>query len=69
MSASVPLEFVTGSDRVCHVVEILQDDDCELTPENFFADLTIVSGRPIINIEPMNTQIFIDDANETDCGM
>ena len=53
---------------MCHNVEIIQDDECEPTPENFFADLTILRGNPVIILDPESTEVFIDDANETDCG-
>ena len=65
---SAMLSFSTGSERDCHTITILQDTDCEQTPENFFANLTLTSGSPVIIIDPELTEIIIDDSNETDCG-
>ena len=68
MGQSVNLMFVRGSMRVCHSVQILQDDECEPTPETFSATLANVSGIPTITINPASTEVFIDDSNETKCG-
>ena len=68
MGQSVNLMFVRGSMRECHSVQILQDDECELTPESFSANLAYVSGIPIITIDPPRTGVFIDDSNEQECG-
>ena len=67
-ATSVQLEFARGSMRQCHTVTIIPDEVCELTPEEFFADLVLVSGSPIININSSITQIIIDDTDETDCS-
>ena len=67
-STSAQLEFVAGSERVCHNVIILQDTECELFPENFFASLTLMKGNPVIIINPNITEVIIDDSNENDCG-
>ena len=56
-----------GSLRECHFVTVLDDDFCEVPPEDFFADLALVSGRRVdINIP--TTQIIIDDSGEEECG-
>ena len=68
MAASDQLQFAVGSRKQCHVVAILPDDICELTPENLFADLTQMTGNPGIIINPNSTEIIIDDANETECS-
>ena len=67
-ATSVQLEFARGSMRQCHTVTIIPDEVCELTPEEFFADLVLASGSPIININSSVTQIIIDDTDETDCS-
>lgn len=67
-ATSVQLEFPRGSTRECHTVTIIPDEVCELTSEDFFADLALVTGTPIININSSVTQIIIDDADETDCS-
>ena len=68
MGQSVNLMFVRGNRRVCHSVPILQDDECEPTPETFSANLAYVSGISIITIDPASTEVFIDDSNEPECG-
>ena len=67
MGVSAELEFAVGQERACHNVTILDDDDCEPTPENFFADLTTVSGD-LVAISRDVTEVFIDDTDEDDCG-
>ena len=67
-STSAQLEFVAGSERVCHNVIILQDTECEPFPESFFASLTLMKGNPVIIINPNITEVIIDDSNENDCG-
>ena len=41
---SVNLEFSRGTVAKCHNVTILQDNDCELPMEKFFANLSYVTG-------------------------
>ena len=60
--------FARGSTSQCHSVTILNDDNCELPPKDFFADLAYVSGRQIININIPTTRVIIDDSNEPECG-
>ena len=67
-SQSVNLTFVRGSMLECHNVSILQDDDCEQPPEDFFADLAYVSGIQPIDINIPTTQVIIDDSGELECG-
>ena len=68
VAGSAELEFTRGSVRVCHTVQLIQDEECELPVENFFANLTLLSGRPVISINPFITEIIIDDSSENDCG-
>ena len=65
---SVNLMFSHGDTRQCHRVDILQDDDCEMPAENFFADLAYISGILPITIDPVTTQVTIDDSSEPECG-
>ena len=67
-STSAILRFSSGSERECHSIAILQDTECEQISENFFANLTLMMGSPVIIINPQLTEIIIDDSNETDCG-
>ena len=67
VGATANLAFARGSVRECHDVTILQDDKCEPIPENFLADLVLVSG-PIIMINPDLTRVDIDDSLEDECG-
>ena len=68
VAVSDRLQFAVGSQKQCHVVAILPDDICEMTPENLFADLTLMTGNSGIIINPNSSEITIDDANETDCS-
>ena len=67
VGATANLAFAHGSDRECHDVIILQDDECEPIPENFFADLALVSGSNVM-IDPGLTRVDIDDSLEDECG-
>ena len=60
--------FTPGSTQECHTVSILQDDDCEQPPENFFADLELESGAQSIDINIPTTQVVIDDSGKLECG-
>ena len=62
------LVFNTGDRRQCHTVNIVNDDDCEQPAENFFSDLSYVSGELPVTINPDRTTVFIDDDNEAECG-
>ena len=66
----MPLNFPRGTERVCHTITILQDDECELLPENesFFSDLSLESGVGEIIIQPPTAEVIIDDTGEPDCG-
>ena len=68
VSESVNLIFAPGSMRECHTVSLLQDDECEQPPEDFFADLAYVSGIQPINIPIPTTQVSIHDFGEPECG-
>ena len=57
------LVFSTGDDRQCHRVRIVDDEFCD--PEQFFSNLALVPGAPVIIIDPASAQIFIQDS---DCG-
>ena len=61
------LNFPRGSLFVCHNVTILQDSDCEHSPENFFSDLSLESGVGDIRIRP-ETEVLINDTREPECG-
>ena len=60
--------FASGTTSECHSATILNDDNCELSLEDFFADLAYVSGHPIININIPTTRVIIEDSNEPECG-
>ena len=63
------LEFAPGETRICHIINILQDESCEFTPnEFFFSDLAYVSGVQPITIDPPTAQVVIDDSRETECS-
>ena len=63
------LAFAYRDSRRCHTVNILQDSVCEHPNlEDFFANLTYVSGLQIINIVRDRTRVPIDDSSEPECG-
>ena len=60
--------FGVGDLRVCHDVDILDDNDCETPYEDFFSNLEYDSGvMPIIITRP-RTQVIINDTAEPECG-
>ena len=67
VAASDELVFLHGDIRRCHRVVILDDFICEPTPENFFADMLLVSGFDV-NVDPDLTTVLIDDSDEEECG-
>ena len=67
VAVSAELQFTVGDEKVCHQVVIIDDDDCEPSPETFFADLSLLTGD-LVTVLPNFTLIIIDDTNENDCG-
>ena len=61
--------FNRGDTRICHTIDILQDDICEDPNEIFHSDLEYVSGEPPITISPPTAQIVIDDSDEPECKL
>ena len=57
-----------GSSRQCHSVTILDDDSCEVAPEDFFAELAYVSGYRVNQIIVPTTRIVINVSDEPECG-
>ena len=54
---------------MCHTITILNDDECEKDPnENFFSDLSYVSGDQPIEINPARAEVVINDIGEPECG-
>ena len=62
------LIFSLGQRLVCHMVQIIQDNICEMVPEEFFFNLQYESGIMPIIINPNQIRVLIDDANEPECG-
>ena len=67
VATSANLMFSLGDSQQCHSVEIIDDLICEPTPENFFADMLLVSGFDV-NVDPDLTTVLIDDSDEEECG-
>ena len=66
---SSELRFARGDSRRCHIVDIIDDDLCELhEPKEFFAMLAYVSGIQSITVIRDTTQVRIDDSNEPECS-
>ena len=67
--ADVRLDFTIGQDRACHRVSIIDDDICEIDPnESFFSSLEFGGGELPITVDPSLTEVIIDDTNQPDCG-
>ena len=67
--AGEELVFNRGDTRVCHTIDILQDNICESSPnEFFFSDLAYVSGMQPITISPPTAEVIIDDSDQPECG-
>ena len=65
VSSTGQLEFAIGDTRECHRVQILNDDICELPEQElFFSSLTLLSGTPVITVDPNRAQIIIDDTDD-----
>ena len=65
------LVFPLNATRVCHRVQINQDNICEIDPEpfeDFFSNLQYESGEMPIIINRPQTRVLIDDTNEPECG-
>ena len=60
--------FGVGDSRVCHDVDIVDDNDCETQYEDFFFNLEYGSGDMPINITRPRTQVIINDTAEPECG-
>ena len=60
------LNFTVGQTEACYSLNITDDDICET--ENFFASLEDTSGTMSVLIHPSDTQVNIDDTNESECG-
>ena len=64
ISASGLLIFGAGDDEKCHTVQIVNNDICEDAQEQFTSDLTLVSGIPLITVNPGSAQVVINDIND-----
>ena len=65
----VRLDFAVGQERACHPVGIVDDDICELDPnENFVPTLEIGGGKQPITVDPALTEVIIDDISQPECG-
>ena len=54
---------------MCHDVEIINDNICEMeSVEVFFANLVYISGEQPIIINPARTAVIINDTAEPECG-
>ena len=58
MATSDDLVFSRGDTRQCHRVEVIVDEICELTPENFFVNMLLISGSDVF-INPDLTEVLI----------
>ena len=63
--------FGAGESRVCHDVDIINDNNCETPYEDFFSNFSILEydseDMPIIITQP-RTQVIVNDTAEPECG-
>ena len=67
--SGVLLSFDTGDTEQCHTVEINDDDLCEQPPEDFFSELTYISGIMPTMVNPDTARVIINDDSEPECGL
>ena len=66
--ANEALVFNTGDMLVCHTITIIDDNECEIDPnEQFFSDLFFVSGSQP-TIDPDRATVIINDTVEPECS-
>lgn len=63
----IMLSFASGDSQMCYNITIIDDDLCEIPPENFLSHLEIVSGD-FIQILFGFTEVVIIDELEPECG-
>ena len=63
-----PLQFNQGDERVCHIITINPDNECEEPYEDFFSNLTLVSGVQPITVTQPRAQVIINDSMEPECS-
>ena len=63
ISASGTLTFETGDTRQCYPVQIVDDEFCD--PGLFLTNIALITGEPVITVEPSMAEINIMDP---DCG-
>ena len=63
LSDSGVLVFNTGDSEQCHHIQIVDDNYCD--PGQFFSNLALMSGAPVITVDPPKAEIVILDS---DCG-
>ena len=62
-----PLIFGAGDNHVCHNIEIVNDDLCELSPIEFFSTfLEYENSQTPIIFSPNSAHVIINDTRE--CG-
>ena len=57
------LVFHTGDSEQCHHIQIVDDNYCD--PGQFSSNLALMSGAPVITVDPPKAEIVILDS---DCG-
>ena len=63
------LVFNAGDMNKSHTINILDDSECEINPnEHFFIELVYVSGNIEVDVVSNRTTVEINDVNEAECG-
>ena len=63
ISVSGILTFQTGDREQCYSVQIVDDQQCD--PGQFFTNIALGTGDPVIIVAPSRAEIIITDP---DCG-
>ena len=61
------IQFNAGDVTVVHTVEIIDDDECEMDP-NELSIITLNSSIPDIFVTVPRATVTIDDTDEVECG-
>ena len=62
------IQFNTGDTNKQHRITINDDPFCEVPDEQFFSDITLVSGIPMIDVTVPRAVVIITNDSIPDCG-
>ena len=62
------IQFNVGDTSHTLTLSVANDGMCETPNESFYVRISLVSSTGSITISPSQTQVFINDVNEPECG-